>query len=54
MYNEDQEQGDGPRMRVADQPNRSQTKRGWRLEALEELDELGDLYILPEGLEVRL
>ncbi|MFE5092077.1 hypothetical protein ACFRCI_17230 [Streptomyces sp. NPDC056638] len=54
MYEHEQDQGDGPRMKAADQPNRAQNKRGWRLEALEELEELRDLYTLPKGLEVPL
>lgn len=38
-----QEEPEGPRLRAADQPNRAQRKRGWRQEALFELEDLADL-----------
>jgi hypothetical protein len=43
MHEDDQAQ-DGPRLRDAGQPNRAEQERGWRQEALWELDDLSDLY----------
>lgn len=52
MYEDDQTAEQ--RMRSASMPTRTAARRSWRQEAVEELEELGDLYRLPEGLEVPL
>lgn len=44
MFQDDQGEADGPRLQAADEPTRAQRKRGWRLDARAELEELGDLY----------
>lgn len=41
---ERQEEPEGPRLRTADEPNRAERNRGWRQDALFELEELGELY----------
>ncbi len=43
-----------PCTRRASVPNRATVRRDWRQAAAEELEDLGDLYTLPEGLEVPL
>jgi len=48
-----QDEPEGPRFRVADQPNRAQRKAGWRQDVLFELEDLADLYDLDVS-EVRL
>lgn len=50
MYEDDQDQA--PRLRDAGQPNRAERQRGWRQEALFELEDLEDLY--PDLPPVRL
>jgi hypothetical protein len=49
MFQDDQTT-EGPRLQDAAEPTRAKRKRGWRQEALSELEELGDLYdfSLPE------
>lgn len=47
-----EDQAEGPRLRDAAQPNRAERERSWRMEALEELEDLADLY--PELPAVRL
>ena len=42
MYQDDQT-SEGPRLRDAAEPNRAARQRGWRQEALFELEELADL-----------
>ncbi|MFD7605163.1 hypothetical protein ACFWAN_32570 [Streptomyces mirabilis] len=39
-----QEEPEGPRLRLTDQPNRAERKRSWRQDALFELEELAELY----------
>lgn len=49
-----QDEPEGPRLRAADEPNRAERSRGWRQDALFELEELGDLYgIDASGVRIR-
>lgn len=43
MHQDDQA-AEGPRFRDAAQPNRAERTRGWRQLALDELEDLVDLY----------
>lgn len=43
MYEDDQA-AEGPRFQDATEPTRAQRKRGWRTDAVAELDDLEDLY----------
>jgi len=52
MYEDDQDQEPGPRLRDAGQPNRAERDRSWKRDALFELEDLADLY--PELPAVKL